>query len=121
VSIEIVLEGSHLEHLLPPEFERAVRDFISSTDFLGYVACGLVLMTFCMQAMIPLRVVALVSNVAFISYGWAAQLIPILLLHILLAVINIASLHKSLFAAVPRKSERTSQSGNTSASSIPSE
>jgi hypothetical protein len=108
-----------LEHLLPLEFERAVRDFITSTECLGYVACALVLLTFCMQAMVPLRLVALVSNVAFISYGWAAKLFPILILHVLLAAINLASLHKTLFATGSATSEGAVLSSNADPPSSP--
>ena len=91
-----------MNHFPWPEiFEHAIVDVVRTTDFLGYAACALVLLTFCMQSMLPLRLVALASNFAFISYGWAAKLIPILVLHCFLAVINLASLSKML--ASPRK------------------
>jgi hypothetical protein len=80
---------------------------VGSTDFIGYVACGLVLLTFCMQTMLPLRLVALASNFAFITYGWAAKLIPILILHCLLAIINIASLSKTVTPLQQKHSTRT--------------
>ncbi len=35
------------------------RSQVSSTDAVGYVAASMVLATFCMKAMIPLRVVAI--------------------------------------------------------------
>ena len=37
---------------------------------LGYIASALVFATFWMQTMLPLRVVAIASNVAFAGYGW---------------------------------------------------
>jgi hypothetical protein len=37
-------------------------------DIFGYAASILVFVTFCMKDMVPLRVVALASNVAFLVY-----------------------------------------------------
>jgi CRP-like cAMP-binding protein len=58
-------------------------------EIAGYVASGLVLATFCMRTMIPLRVTAIGSNVAFITYGALGGLTPILLLHLVLLPLNI--------------------------------
>ena len=80
------------------DFQSVARDLLGSTDFLGYVACGLVLLTFSLQAMLPLRLVALCSNMAFIAYGWATRLMPILILHCLLASINTLSIVRALSA-----------------------
>lgn len=55
---------------------------------LGYAASAAVLATFCMSTMIPLRVVALVSNVLFIAYGYADHLYPVLFLHVILLPVN---------------------------------
>jgi CRP/FNR family cyclic AMP-dependent transcriptional regulator len=60
----------------------------SWTDLLGYTASAAVLATFCMNTMIPLRVLALASNVLFIAYGYADHLFPVLLLHTLLFPVN---------------------------------
>ena len=61
---------------------------MSSVDFLGYAASAAVLATFCMSTMIPLRVLALVSNVLFVSYGYLDHLYPVLILHALLFPVN---------------------------------
>lgn len=53
-------------------------------DFVGYLAALTVLMTFCMDTIVPLRGLAIASNVLFIVYGIAGQLYPVLLLHALL-------------------------------------
>jgi hypothetical protein len=58
-------------------------------DALGYVASGLVFVTFCMKTMIPLRLIAMTSNVAFIAYGFAGHLYPVLFLHVILLPMNI--------------------------------
>jgi hypothetical protein len=59
-----------------------------SWDLIGYVASALVLAAFYMREMVPLRIVALCSNLAFIAYGAALGLTPIWLLHILLLPMN---------------------------------
>ena len=45
-----------------------------------------------MKAMIPLRCVAIVSNVAFLTYGYFAGLHPVFLLHVVLLPLNILRL-----------------------------
>jgi CRP/FNR family transcriptional regulator, cyclic AMP receptor protein len=57
-------------------------------NLLGYAASAAVLATFCMSTMIPLRVMALVSNVFFIAYGYVDHLYPVLLLHAVLLPVN---------------------------------
>ncbi|RZA11398.1 MAG: hypothetical protein EOP02_32350 [Proteobacteria bacterium] len=58
-------------------------------EFLGYVAAALVLATFCMRSMLSLRVVAIASNLAFISYALLARIDPVLLLHTVLLPMNV--------------------------------
>jgi CRP-like cAMP-binding protein len=57
-------------------------------DFLGYAASAAVLATFCMSTMIPLRILALVSNVLFAAYGYLDHLYPVLILHAVLFPVN---------------------------------
>ena len=61
---------------------------MSLVDVLGYFASAAVLATFCMSTMIPLRIMALVSNVLFIAYGYADHLLPVLILHAILLPVN---------------------------------
>lgn len=58
-------------------------------EITGYVASALVLATFWMRTMIPLRIVALGSNIAFITYGIVGGLMPILVLHLVLLPLNL--------------------------------
>lgn len=58
-------------------------------EITGYVASALVLAAFWMRTMIPLRVVALGSNIAFIIYGILGGLVPIWVLHSILLPLNI--------------------------------
>jgi hypothetical protein len=68
----------------------------TSLDWLGCAASACVLLTFCMQSMIRLRLTALLSNIAFISYGWVGRLMPILVLHCMLLLINSIGLAHAL-------------------------
>ena len=59
-----------------------------SLDIVGYIACGLVLLTFYMKDMVALRGTALCSNVAFWTYGVGLDLMPVTLLHAALMPMN---------------------------------
>ncbi|MEM7023422.1 MAG: cyclic nucleotide-binding domain-containing protein [Pseudomonadota bacterium] len=54
----------------------------------GYLASGLVFCTFCMKTMMPLRLVAIASNVAFIVFGFFGGVYPVLVLHSVLLPLN---------------------------------
>ena len=66
------------------------------TEFLGYVAAGLVLVTFSFRSMTALRSVAIVSNLLFIAYAASAELQPVLILHALLLPLNMVRLREAL-------------------------
>ncbi len=66
-----------------------------AVNFLGFAASLAVLATFLMRTMLPLRAVAIGSNILFIAYGYYAHLPPVLCLHIALLPINIARLSTS--------------------------
>jgi hypothetical protein len=61
---------------------------------IGYVASLLVFSTFYMQTMIPLRCVAVASNIAFLTYGYLAGLYPVFLLHTVLLPLNMLRLYQ---------------------------
>ena len=67
---------------------KPVGGAMSICDAAGYVASALVVVAFCMRDIISLRVVALGSNVAFLTYGIGLGLVPIWLLHAILLPIN---------------------------------
>lgn len=58
----------------------------------GYVASSLVAASFYMKTIIPLRLFAITSNIAFIIYGIGAGLYPVLILHVFLFPLNILRL-----------------------------
>lgn len=64
----------------------------TGVDLLGYLASALVLATFCTRDMVPLRVLALASNLAFMAYAALAGIHPVLLLHALLLPVNLCRL-----------------------------
>ncbi len=65
---------------------------MSWVELNGYAASAAVLATFLMSTMIPLRILALVSNVLFISYGYFNHIYPVLILHAILFPINLRRL-----------------------------
>jgi CRP/FNR family transcriptional regulator, cyclic AMP receptor protein len=69
---------------------------MSWIDLLGYAASARVLITFCMSTMVPLRTVAICSNVLFASYGALAHIYPVLILHTILLPVNAVRLYQIL-------------------------
>lgn len=61
----------------------------SWVEAAGYLASLLVFATFCMKTMLPLRIGAILSNVAFIAYAFFDGLYPILILHSVLLPLNV--------------------------------
>jgi len=61
----------------------------SLAEIFGYVASGLVLATFSMRTMIPLRILGMMSNVCFMIYGYLDGLHPVLILHAILLPLNV--------------------------------
>ena len=57
-------------------------------NLTGYGASLLVFCAFYMKAMVPLRAIAIGSNVAFIVYGLGGGLYPVLVLHAVLLPLN---------------------------------
>jgi uncharacterized protein YjiS (DUF1127 family) len=80
-------------------------------NILGYAASASVLATFCMTTMVPLRLVAIFSNVLFAAFGALAHIYPVLVLHVILLPINVTRLlhaiaelneqHAAVFAWAP--------------------
>lgn len=65
-------------------------------DTIGYVAAALVLTTFYMRSMVALRVFGMTSNIAFVAYGIQADLLPIILLHVVLLPLNLVRLGEAV-------------------------
>ena len=54
-------------------------------DVLGWTAALATLTCFASSDMMRLRILALVANAAFVAYGAQAGLLPVLVLHLVLA------------------------------------
>jgi hypothetical protein len=63
-------------------------------EIAGYIASILVASTFYMKTMLPLRIFAIGSNVAFMTYGYFGHLYPVLILHLFLFPLNIIRLRQ---------------------------
>ena len=69
---------------------------MTAVDGLGFLAACLVLLTFCMKRLVPLRAIAITSNLAFILYGYRAGIQPVLMLHLVLLPVNLIRLLQAL-------------------------
>jgi hypothetical protein len=58
------------------------------TDLLGYAASCAVLATFLMRTMVSLRLIAILSNVLFLGFGYIQHIYPVFFLHMALLPIN---------------------------------
>jgi len=67
-------------------------------ELIGYLASLLVLATFCMSGMVPLRAIAIASNVAFIGYAALEDISPVLVLHAILLPMNVYRLLQAVRA-----------------------
>jgi CRP/FNR family transcriptional regulator, cyclic AMP receptor protein len=61
---------------------------MSTAETAGYLAAALIFLTFYMRTMVPLRMVGLLSNCTFITYGYLGGLYPVLVLHLILLPLN---------------------------------
>lgn len=57
-------------------------------EMTGYAASALVFLTFYMKTMIPLRVIGILSNLAFMAYGIGGRIYPVFILHAILLPLN---------------------------------
>lgn len=83
------------------------------TDLLGYAASIAVLATFLMPTMLPLRLVAILSNILFLLYGYFAHIPPVLFLHVTLLPINVVRLAALWKLAQPQQSSAARRFAST--------
>jgi hypothetical protein len=65
-------------------------------DAFGYLGALLVIATYSMRTMVPLRMAGLASNVAMIAYGFFLPAYPVLFLHLILLPLNAWRLREML-------------------------
>jgi hypothetical protein len=75
---------------------------LTPSDAAGYAASAMVLLTFMTKDMRLLRVLAIGSNVAFVTYGLMVWLPPVFCLHLLLLPINVLRLRELLITQSSR-------------------
>jgi hypothetical protein len=63
-----------------------------ATGIIGYFASTMVLLTFATKDMRRLRLLGIMSNLAFIGYGALCWLPPVLCLHLVLLPVNVVRL-----------------------------
>jgi CRP/FNR family cyclic AMP-dependent transcriptional regulator len=69
---------------------------MSIPEILGYLATAFNIAAYSMRTMIPLRILAIISNCVFIVYGATAGVYPILILHAILLPLNAWRLRQML-------------------------
>src|SRR5262249_26243682 len=76
---------------------------------LGMVAAAFTLASFLMKTMLPLRLLAVVSNILFITYGFLESLLPGLIVNIVLLPINLQRIWeiKRLTREIARATQET--------------
>jgi hypothetical protein len=77
-------------------------------DILGWMAALATLACFASSEMLRLRILALVANVAFVAYATQAGLLPVLVLHLVLAPVNAWRLWQPASLPVPPAGRRGS-------------
>jgi len=77
---------------------------LTMIDLLGYAASCAVLATFVMRTMVPLRSIAILSNILFIAFAYYQHIYPVFLLHVVLLPVNGWRLIAAIAAPVERSS-----------------
>jgi CRP/FNR family transcriptional regulator, cyclic AMP receptor protein len=68
--------------------QSVILTSLTDSSTIGFIASALVLAAFGMKDMVNLRIVAICSNIAFITYALVLNLLPILILHTILLPLN---------------------------------
>ncbi len=65
---------------------------MTGVDLIGFAAGGFVTLAFYCRRALPLRLFAITSNVLFVCYAAQAEVLPVLILHLLLLPLNLIRL-----------------------------
>jgi hypothetical protein len=77
---------------------------MSGFEWVGYAASALVFLAFTMKGIVMVRLIALCSNFAFLTYGIGCHLLPIAALHLALIPVNCWRLWQALRPVDPSPS-----------------
>jgi hypothetical protein len=73
-----------------------VFGFFSLAEIVGYVGNVVVIVTYSMRTMIPLRMLGMCSNAVFLFYSWLLGLVPLMILQCILLPLNGYRLYQML-------------------------
>jgi hypothetical protein len=68
----------------------------SSTELVGYIASGLVVMSLAMTSVVRLRAISLVGSLIFVVYGVLIESVPIMVTNVAIAALNVWFLRAEL-------------------------
>ena len=69
---------------------------MNAIDLLGHLGALVIIATYSMKTMIPLRVTGIVGSCIFITYGYLSSTWPVLVLHLVVLPLNIVRLRQML-------------------------
>jgi CRP/FNR family cyclic AMP-dependent transcriptional regulator len=69
---------------------------LSLAEIIGYIGNVVVIVTYSMRTMIPLRILGMCSNAIFLIYGWLLGLVPLVMLQFVLLPLNGYRLYQML-------------------------
>lgn len=69
---------------------------MSIAEIIGYLGAVVVICTYSMKTMVPLRIFGMTSNVVLITYGFLGGAYPTLVLHLILLPLNARRLYEML-------------------------
>lgn len=78
-------------------------------EIIGYLGALFSIATYAMKTMVPLRILAIMSNVLSAAYGYEQAIYPMLALHLILFPLNAYRLYEMI--ELVRKVKRASRSG----------
>lgn len=65
-----------------------IFEYFSLAEMIAYVGNVVVIVTYSMRTMIPLRALGICSNAIFLVYGWLLGLVPLMILQCILLPLN---------------------------------
>ena len=69
---------------------------MNAIDLLGHLGALVIIATYSMKTMIPLRVAGIAGSCIFITYGYLSGTWPVLMLHLVVLPLNSVRLHQML-------------------------
>ena len=74
---------------------------LNGTEFVGYLASALVVLSLTMASVVRLRIISLCGSIAFLVYGLLIESVPIVITNVSIAAINIWFLRREFASGAP--------------------